>query len=83
MNVPEEGYEVLERAAETVDGPRHHHIELASGGILEHPIKLRPLVAALGAADAVVDVLARDPPPGALGDLPQGQEPCFGVLMPA
>ena len=35
---------------------------------------LGPLVAALGAADAVVDVLARDLPPGALGDLAQGQE---------
>ena len=30
----------------------------------------------------MVDVLARDLPTGALGDLAQGQELRFGVLMP-
>ena len=43
-------------SAEPVDGPRHHHVELAPAGILEHGIEARALVASLGTANAGVAV---------------------------
>ena len=43
--------------------------------------KARALVAALGAADAMVDILLDHLPTSALGNLPQGQELSLGVLM--
>ena len=67
----QKGYQVLQTAAEAIDGPRHHHVELAPRGRLAERVEGRALVPPLGAADAVVFVDLHDLPPGALGHLPQ------------
>src|SRR5262245_62146359 len=67
----EEIDQVLQAAAEPVDAPSHHHIELASGSGLVQGVKRWPLVAALCAADAVVFVDLGDLPARPLCDLAQ------------
>ena len=44
----------MQAAAEPIDRPRHHHVELRLGSISTQPIECRALVPAFGAADAVV-----------------------------
>jgi hypothetical protein len=61
-NLLEERYEVLQRAAEPVNGPGHEHIEFASGGVFEQAVELGTLFSAFGAAHAVVDILIDDLP---------------------
>jgi hypothetical protein len=61
--------QVLQAAAEPVDGPRHHDIEPSLGGVSAKRIECRALVAALGAADAVVFVHFGDLAADAAGDL--------------
>jgi hypothetical protein len=56
----------LKAAAEAIDRPSHHHVELATGGRF---IELRPLVFALGAGNPVVPVNPHDLPAGPLGNL--------------
>src|SRR5439155_26180381 len=51
-------------AAETIDVPRHHYIELALGAVLAQRIERRPSIAALSATDAVILVDLRHPPAG-------------------
>ena len=51
-------------AAETIDVPRHHYIELALGAVLAQRIERRPPIAALSATDAVILVDLRHPPAG-------------------
>src|SRR5215475_204639 len=60
MQLGQEPHEVLQAAAEPINRPRHHYVELALGGIAAHGIEARSLVSALGAADA-----------GSSGNLPQ------------
>ena len=67
----EEADQVLKAAAETIDRPSHHHVELAPGRSLVEGVELRPLVLALGAGDAVILVDAHDLPTGPLGNLAQ------------
>src|SRR5262249_41558811 len=54
MQLGQEPHEVLQAAAEPINRPRYHYVELALGGIAAHGIEGRSLVPALGAADAVV-----------------------------
>jgi hypothetical protein len=65
---PADGFEILdsaqeinEGAAETVYGPGHDHIELPANCVLEHGVEARPLVPALGAADASILVDLDEP----------------------
>ena len=57
---------VLQAAAEPVDGPHRHHVELALGRRLEQGIEAGTLIAALGARRLVL-ADRHDPPAGALG----------------
>jgi len=61
--------EVNQRSPEPIDGKGHHDVEFAPAGILEHGIEAGPLVAALGAADALVLVGSDHIPATALCDL--------------
>jgi hypothetical protein len=61
----------LKAATEAIDAPSHHNIELTPNSGLVKSIECRTLVAALGAADAVVLVDVDDLPAGPFGDLPQ------------
>src|SRR5262249_5961712 len=54
MDLGQEGAQVLQAAAKPIDRPGHDYIELPLGGIVQQGIKLRALVSALGATDAVV-----------------------------
>src|SRR5215475_6873634 len=71
MQLGQEPHEVLQAAAEPINRPRHHYVELALGGIAAHGIEARSLVSALGAADAVVLVDLHDVEAGSSGNLPQ------------
>src|SRR5215469_14548742 len=68
--------EVLQAAAEPIDRPRHHQIELALSGIAQQPIELRPLIPALSAADAVVLVDTDDLTAHAASDRRIRSVPC-------
>jgi hypothetical protein len=46
--------QVLQAAAQLVYRPRHDHVEFASRGITTQLVERWPLVAAFGAADAVI-----------------------------
>jgi len=59
---------VLQAPPDPVDGPRGDHVELASGSGLRKSLERRALLAALGAADAVIDILLDDLPAALLGD---------------
>ena len=62
--------EVLQAAAEPINRPRHHDIELALGGIAAKRIESWALVTALCARDAVVLVDLDDFPACTLCGLP-------------
>ena len=62
MHLAEERDEVLQRSAEPVDRPCRHYVEVASRDALEEAIEAGALIAALRAADAVVDKLGDDAP---------------------
>jgi hypothetical protein len=55
-------------AADAVDRPGRDHVELAIGSGLRKPLEPRALVAALGAADAMIHVLLDNLPATLLGD---------------
>jgi hypothetical protein len=50
----QETNEVLQAATESVHRPRHDHIEFALGSIPNKPVKLWPLITALGTADVAM-----------------------------
>jgi hypothetical protein len=58
VQLAQEAHEVLEAAAQAVDTPGHDHIELTARSSPAQRIERRSLVAALGAADAVVEQYA-------------------------
>ena len=62
---------MLQRAAEPVDGPGHHHIHLAANDGGAESVIGRASIAPLGAADTAIDILLGDLPPHASGDAPQ------------
>src|SRR6266446_196915 len=61
-------HQMLQAAADAVDRPRGNHVELASGSGLRKSLERRAFLAALGAADAVIDVLLDDLPAALLGN---------------
>ena len=63
MQISEEGSQVLKAAAKPIDRPRHDNVELAFGGIAAQGIECRPLLPALGTANAMilVDLFSLDP----------------------
>ena len=64
-------HQVLDAAAEPIDGPGGQHVVAAPGGVLERLIEAGASIAALAAADGVVGVRRDDLVAGALG--PGGQ----------
>jgi hypothetical protein len=60
----------LQAAAQPIDGPRHHHVELPPNGSFLQSVECRALVPALGATDAMILVDLDDLLPGAFGNLP-------------
>ena len=50
----EEVQQVDQRAAEAIDGPCRHHVDVAAGDGLQQRVEARPLVAALGPRDTGV-----------------------------
>src|SRR5436189_5922572 len=54
MYLGEKTDQVLQAAPESINRPGHDHVKLALGGVSAQRIDARPLVAPLGAADAVV-----------------------------
>jgi hypothetical protein len=62
VQLVEETDEILQRSAETIDGPCRNHVDLALGDGFEEPVEGGPLVAALGSRDALVGELASDDP---------------------
>jgi hypothetical protein len=62
VQLEQEADEILQGAAKPIDRPCHHHIELATGGILAQCVECRPLDAPFGTADALVPVDADDVP---------------------
>ena len=61
----------MKAAAEPIDRPGHHHVELALSGIPAKPIELGALISALSATDAVIPVDAGDLTAHAAGHLSQ------------
>src|SRR5262245_11844045 len=66
MQFAKERDEILQASAEPIDGPGSDDIKLASHHRFVEPIKPRPLVAPLGAADPGIDKLGDDVPPAPL-----------------
>jgi hypothetical protein len=64
----QEADEILQAAAEAIDGPCCDHVDLARRGVVEQSIEARTLVAAVGARDAGVLVDADDLPARALSN---------------
>jgi hypothetical protein len=62
VQLPEKPDEVLKAAAQPIDAPRGHHVKFAPGDRLVQPIECGPLVASVGAADAVVAELGDHAP---------------------
>ena len=54
--------QVQHRAAEAINAPGRDDVELAGDGVLAHAVERRALLAALGAADAVIGVQIDDRP---------------------
>jgi hypothetical protein len=54
VKLGQEADQVLQTAPQPINRPRHHHIELATGCRTAQRIELRALIAALGAANAVI-----------------------------
>ena len=54
MQLGQEGDQVLQAAAETIDRPSHNNIELPCAGVTAKRVESRPLFSALGARNAVV-----------------------------
>src|SRR5262249_622708 len=68
MDFRQEADEILKAAAQTIDRPFHHHVELTPDCSLVERIKGRPLVSALSAADAVVLIHLDDLPTCPIGN---------------
>jgi hypothetical protein len=60
--------QVLKAAANAVNSPCGHHINLAVRGVLAHAVKRWPLIATLCAADTVVHILLHHVPTALLGN---------------
>jgi hypothetical protein len=60
----QEANQILQAAAEQIDGPGRDHVDLAGGGVLQEPIESWALVATLGAADAGVLIETYNLPAG-------------------
>src|SRR5215510_11831947 len=69
---------VNQRPPKPIDRPGHHHIETPPTGVVEHRVKPRALISALGATDAGVSVNLHDLPAAALRDLPELANLVFG-----
>ena len=61
----------MKAPAKSVDRPGHNNIKLASSCRFVQGVKLRPLVFALGARDAMVLIDMHDLPSGTFGNLAQ------------
>ena len=59
---------MLQRTPESIHGPGHDQIDLTANDGVVKLIISRALVAPLGTADAVIDVLGRNPPSHAFGN---------------
>src|SRR5262245_56672556 len=68
MDFRQEADEILKAAAQTIDRPCHHHVELTPDCSLVERIKGRALVSALSAADAVVLIHLDDLPACPIGN---------------
>lgn len=68
VELAQERHQLLQAAAQPIDDPGHHDIDLPPEGISQHRIVGRPLVPAFGAADAVILVDVHDLPAGTLGN---------------
>ena len=69
LDVAEEADQIGKAAAKPIDGPRGDHVEVAPGHTLQKSVKAGAFVAALGAADALVDESGGDDPSLPPGDL--------------
>jgi hypothetical protein len=67
VELGQEGDQVLKAAAQPVDRPCHHYVELPLGRISAQTIEARPLHSPLGATDAMVAVDLDDLQATALG----------------
>ena len=67
VELTKEAEQILQRPAKAVHRPGRNHVDLAPGDGLQQPVEPRPLVAALGAADACILELGHDMPAVALG----------------
>src|SRR5262249_13040858 len=54
VKLGQESHKIFQAAAQAVDVPGHHDVELAHGGVPTQSIERRPSIAALSAADAVI-----------------------------
>jgi hypothetical protein len=54
VDLAQEGHEILQRAAEPIDGPGHDDVEPAPSRVAAQTVERRPLVPALGAGNAIV-----------------------------
>ena len=71
VELGQEADQVLQAAAEAIDVPGHDDIELPLGSVPVQGIEGRPLVAPLGAADAVILLDLHHAPAGAFIGLAQ------------
>ena len=62
LEIAEEPHQVLEGAAEAINGPGRDQVELSAGYPTQEGIKLRPLVPALCSANPLVNELGDDAP---------------------
>src|SRR5260370_39234503 len=60
----QERHKIFQAAAQTIDDPSHHNVELALGGVPAQRIERWPSIAALSATDAVIFVYLRHLPAG-------------------
>ena len=64
VKLGQERHKVFQTAAQAIDIPGHHDVELVLGGISAQRIKRRPSIAAFGATDAVILIDLSHPPAG-------------------
>src|SRR5262249_32719913 len=68
LQFAKEAHQILQAAAEPVDGPGGNHVDLPCGGILQQLIECWSLVPALGTTDAGILVELNNLPSRASGD---------------
>jgi hypothetical protein len=83
LDLPKEGYKVLQRTAQPVNRPGGQHVVAAARGVFEQPIELGAFITAFGAAHAVVDILVDDLPALARSNLAECPDLVVGGLAVA